>query len=357
MVGSLSINLSLSTSSLAEPLTYTVQKGDTLWDICEKVYGDSDLWPKLWQMNPFITNPHLLNPGDVITLLEGVPIKKERPDAKEQAKPAEREEQAVSLATGVDVSGMVNVNAIGFLSRQQVSPVGQVFAADTERIILSEGDPLIVEMEPSHEVKPGEVFTVYHSSSLLKNPTNGQAAGYLIAFLGKVVIREQVEKKLYRAELAESYRAVRLGDTLMPSQQISSCVKLRPAGPDLKTNVVAIQDQHEIIGQYSVVYLPVGYHDGVMRGNVFEILRMWRETGIEMVKTSGYSSREAAPARPKLPDMVLGHILIVEARPDTATGVVVSTKENASNGVVIKGLHWKEALPTFLPMVTPCQAE
>ena len=54
----------------AQQLTHTVEKGDTLWSICEKYYGDPDLWPKLWQMNPFVTNPHFLKPGDVIVLLE-----------------------------------------------------------------------------------------------------------------------------------------------------------------------------------------------------------------------------------------------------------------------------------------------
>ena len=59
----------------AQQLTHKVEKGETLWSICEKYYGDSDLWPKLWQMNPFITNPHFLNPGDVITLLGKKPVK------------------------------------------------------------------------------------------------------------------------------------------------------------------------------------------------------------------------------------------------------------------------------------------
>ena len=56
-------------------LTHTVEEGDTLWSICEKYYGNPDLWPKLWQINPFVTNPHLLREGDKIQLLEKVPEK------------------------------------------------------------------------------------------------------------------------------------------------------------------------------------------------------------------------------------------------------------------------------------------
>ena len=64
------ILIAVPTDLIAQPSTHKVQRGDTLWSICEKYYGDSFLWPKLWEMNPFVTNPHLLKPGDIITLIE-----------------------------------------------------------------------------------------------------------------------------------------------------------------------------------------------------------------------------------------------------------------------------------------------
>ena len=86
-------------SGADEPLTHTVQEGDTLWDICETYYGDSDLWPKLWEMNPFVTNPHLLEAGDVITLLKGVPIRTAKAPVKTEA-PTE----PFPVMEGLDVS-------------------------------------------------------------------------------------------------------------------------------------------------------------------------------------------------------------------------------------------------------------
>ena len=55
---------------------YIVKKGDTLWDISEKLLLDPFLWPEIWQVNPEIENPHLIYPGDVITLffINGKPV-------------------------------------------------------------------------------------------------------------------------------------------------------------------------------------------------------------------------------------------------------------------------------------------
>ncbi|MCK4593422.1 LysM peptidoglycan-binding domain-containing protein [bacterium] len=44
---------------------YTVQRGDTLWDLAEEFLGSPWLWPLIWQANPeLVEHPHWIYPGE-----------------------------------------------------------------------------------------------------------------------------------------------------------------------------------------------------------------------------------------------------------------------------------------------------
>jgi len=96
---------------LAQELNYKVEQGDTLWSICEKYYGNPDVWPKLWEMNPFITNPHLLKPGDVVKLMD-------REEMKKAILVSDVRKKEAMAMYGLDVSNLTRCESIGFFSRQ-----------------------------------------------------------------------------------------------------------------------------------------------------------------------------------------------------------------------------------------------
>lgn len=51
--------------------THTVVKGESLWRIAQRTYGDGRLWTKLWDANKTALRskkPHLIYPGEVLTL-------------------------------------------------------------------------------------------------------------------------------------------------------------------------------------------------------------------------------------------------------------------------------------------------
>ena len=50
---------------------YTVQKGDTLWDLSKRFSDSPFKWPGLWSENPKILNPHVIYPNERILLFDG----------------------------------------------------------------------------------------------------------------------------------------------------------------------------------------------------------------------------------------------------------------------------------------------
>lgn len=59
-------NESENTQAISET-TYEVQKGDSLWDICVRAYGDGYRWSEVAEVNDLV-NPDLIHSGNILIL-------------------------------------------------------------------------------------------------------------------------------------------------------------------------------------------------------------------------------------------------------------------------------------------------
>jgi prophage DNA circulation protein len=60
-----------ATTGTTPPTTHTVVRGESLWQIAARRYGDGRLWPRLWDANKTTLRskkPHLIYPGEVLTI-------------------------------------------------------------------------------------------------------------------------------------------------------------------------------------------------------------------------------------------------------------------------------------------------
>lgn len=337
------------TTGLTQENTYIVQKGDTLWDICEKFYGDPDLWPELWQLNPFITNPHLLEPGDVIVLFEKKPVKKVRePEIIQEGPPAEKMEPEPEVL-GVNIDGLTDLRTIGFLKLGKIRPSGSIIASDNDKLVLNNGDTAYVLFDKNTQVLAGDEFSIGASSPLLMNPVTGKEMGYTFSVNGKLVVEKRLglamkkkelyeKENVYKATITEVYKPIYVGNIVIPVQPISSCVYPVHYQKKLVGNIVATKDQQVLIHPNSIVYIDLGFNQGINRGNIFQVVK-------------GQSVKDPEPeenihwyheSKIFLSDIMLGRIMILESRPNTSTAIVLSATESFSPGVYIKNMSWPD---------------
>jgi len=358
----LTCSLMRSPQTCAQSMTHVVQKGDTLWDVCELYYGNPDLWPKLWQMNPFVTNPHLLEPGDVLTLLENVPIL--IPKEKEVAvNEPEKLEPVVTGPVGIDVSALTNMDTLGHLCDVEAELWGDLFASEDDRMLLSPGDTVYVKItKQGKRVEPGDEFSICKQSPLIKHPITGEKMGYVLTVRGKLVIEEPVgltyeedelvpKKNIYKATLLNCFKTLSVGDSIIPYEPASPCVLPRSMDRSLLGNVVATQDETNILATSAVVYIDCGLDKGVQKGHVFQVVR---KHVVPDPDTQGFRLTR----RPELilPDVHLATILVLKSREKTATAVVISSEEDFPVGSHINALSWSGA-PEILSKIATCSLE
>ena len=352
----------------AQPSTHKVQRGDTLWSICEKYYGDSTLWPKLWEMNPFVTNPHLLKPGDLITLIE----KEDMLKGRGAEKPSKEAAKPVPKMKGIDLGLLTNPATMGYLSLTKVEPWGEIYASTKSELGAEKGDKIFINFKNRAGVKPGDEFRVARPIPV-RHPLTDYPMGDIISFRGAVVVKEYLKEDFFLAEVTDVWLEFGVGAMILPFEPLSKCVQPMATDPKLYGNIVALKDNRKIVGGGTVVYLDAGFKDGIQRGQVFDVVRITsiaapafrlgnfeaivNEVGTTLSKHEYLVDfwKELNEGT-KLYDYTVGKLMVVEARPVSSTAIVLSSSEDLYTGAYLKGYSWSET-PEFLMNLPSCPLE
>ena len=224
---------------------YTIKKGDTLWDISSKFLKDPFLWPKLWERNPYITNPHLIFPGNSIRLAAAEPVKKEEPKKVVEDKPKEPVKEAEvkgevkaeikkvesvpppvekkAELVGVKRPAKVEekplyfpeVRSGGFMSDIPYRGIGIVLEGKEGKVIMSAGDIVYLAFRTSEPILIGNKYTVFRASDEIRHPITEKLVGRKYNIIGNVQIIDRYGN-FFTAKIIESFDAVMRGDLIQP---------------------------------------------------------------------------------------------------------------------------------------------
>jgi len=298
------------------PDTYTVKRGDTLWDIAGMFLQEPWQWPQIWEVNPQIDNPHLIYPGDVLALVwrDGQPRITLRRGGMVRLSPDMRVEpldRAIPL---------IPLDEIGpFLARHRIlqgadaNASAYVVAGAQKHLISAHGDRIFAR----GPMPPGEeVFGIYRAGAVYRDPVTGEVLGYEARNIGSAERVDGSTAEVVELQITRAAEEIRIADRLLPNEERILDAAFQPRSPEQTIRdgyMIAVDGGVSQIGTWNIVVLNKGLRDGIEIGHVLAIY----QTG-EVVFDP------VAQGRVSLPDVRAGLLMVFE------------TFEKASYAIVLK---------------------
>ena len=164
---------------------YTVQKGDTLWDLSQKFSDTPWQWPELWQENNQISNPHRIYPGERIRLY--------RRRGAHGYGDGEGDDQKKSAEDSLRMTKMIDfhyaaIERVGFIRKDPVASQGAIFKVEGRMEMISSGDLVYIRPAEKSTLNPGDKFTIYRTLKPIKDRNTNNYIGIQHYLLGAVEI-------------------------------------------------------------------------------------------------------------------------------------------------------------------------
>lgn len=334
------------------PDSYTVRRGDTLWDISAKFLSKPWLWPEIWQANPQVRNPHLIYPGDVLNLsfING-PRLRLQPQVHSEG----------DAVTAIPLSELkMFLKDMRVMDSNAVSSAPYVVGLEEARLRGAVGQNIYVRglqgapgqrwaiVRPSHvfrgfeqqdpnDAENGIVSHELDSNAAMVNAPwsensrndghygKGDDLGVEVSVIGTAETLRMGDPSTLL--LLNSTQEIRSGDRIMPIDDSPYDAFYYPHAPKsvpANAHVNGFADAMDAAGSRQVVMLSIGAKDGVDNGQTFTIYEPG-ETIHDDVASNSW--RRGVGKRVTLPDEYVGHVMVFR------------TFDRVSYGLIMDGLR------------------
>lgn len=296
---------------------HIVVRGDTLWDISEHYYGNPFNWPKLWQWNPQILNPHWIYPGNKIRLTPFPVIKVEEekvipapppplPPPPAPVVEAPPPPEKYYLATG---------NYGSFISPEPVHPAGYIQRGVHQKPFLGDREMAYLTQETGIGLQSSSSVYAYEQSEPIYHPLSRKFMGYMVKLLGRIAIRD-FREGFYEGIIEETYQEIPTQTPVAGYHIPSAKIKIIEKVPFVEGTIVATANRKLELSMNDVVFLDRGSANGLEPGHVLSII------------LSG-DTIQKFPKGPQaqLPSRNIGKLIIVGSMEKTSTAVILESDE------------------------------
>ena len=296
---------------------YTVQKGDTLWDLSAQFSDSPWLWPELWSENRQNSNPHLIYPGERIRIYHGKGIDTFAPNNVVTQRPIKNETVKKTYYY------YSPINSIGFIRKQPLIPRGIIFKVKDDKGLISVGDLVYIRQKSDDPLIAGVKYTVYRTFKPVVDEKTKTPIGTQHYLTGVVEITKK-EPDFAVGKVVQSYRSIAINDLLMPYKKRSPRIVLTESRKGLNGKIISAEEHVNNIGDETVAFIDKGREDGVTPGQSYSIYFQERDK-------SGLGKKGNFLLSP----VVYGTLLVLHTEKTSSTVLITRTEKSIQPGATI----------------------
>lgn len=306
------------------PRSYTVRPGDTLWDISTTFLRDAWLWPEIWHVNPQVENPHLIYPGDVLTLAYGADgspqLTLERGGAT-RLSPRVRSEPLEGAVTAIPYEVVASfMSKPTVLEKDQIKDAPYIVSTREQHLVAAAGNVIYARGDIEGDVNSR--YNVIHVGEPLRDPDDNDLIGYEGIYTGEARLVENGDPATL--ELTTSSRETLDGDLLFPGT-FDVPLDFIPHAPASQVDgrIISIVDGIYVVGQYQVVVINRGSSHGLEPGHVLAIDVSGAR--VKDPKSRGVSRVGGFGANVQLPDWRGGTFMVFKTYDRISYGLIMES--------------------------------
>ena len=291
------------------PLHYTVKKGDTLWAIANYYLRDAWQWPQLWYTNGQIKNPHLIYPGEILTLVmvNGHPrliLAEDRLHPRIHEMPLDQAIPAIPIDAVREF-----LRGPRLVTKEEADKAPYVVEFTDESLIAGQNNNVYVKNLPNNGTASWSLVRVGNAYT---DPDTHEVLGYEAIPTGEADVREYGQPA--EMILTKSPQEVQIGNRLLPLESESFKADFYPHPPARPVNayILSVYGGLSQIAQYDIVAINRGSDDGLDPGTMLGIYQPGQSV------PDPYSDGKV-----KLPEQKAGLLMVFKVTPKLSYGLVM----------------------------------
>jgi hypothetical protein len=306
---------------------YTVQKGDTLWDLSQKFSDTPWQWPEMWKENDQIANPHRIYPGQRIRLYRRLGTDGHG-EGDDGASDAGKSTEDKSLEDKPELNKLLHyeysaIDRVGFIRKEPVLAYGKIFKVEGRKEMISTDDLVYIRPRPNFSLSAGDKFTIYRTLKPLRDRRTNKLIGIQHYFTGAVEIMIK-RPDFVLGKVIGAYRPIKIGDLLIPYNKRLQQVSMNPSPPGLEANIIESEERQAMFGENAIAFIDKGRSAGVEPGQLYWIFKQ------EQYRVNPEDQGEVT-----LTPVLMGELLVLHTENTTATVMITDSRQAIHAGAKI----------------------